>query len=85
MSKKPVHEIRFGLIKVSIWQNQTRAGERFSCSLIRLYKDGDTWRESGRFGRDDLLVAAKALNEAHSWIYEQNGKASGGDTGESAR
>jgi hypothetical protein len=78
MSKGPIHEIRYGLIKVAIWRNQTKSGERHSVSVVRLYRDGDAWRESGRFGRDDLLLVAKALDEAHSWIYRNNEKPSGG-------
>ena len=78
MSKRPIHEIRYGLIKVSVWRNHTKSGERFSTSVVRLYKDGDTWRESGRFGRDDLLVVAKALSEAHTWIYAEGKNANGG-------
>ena len=70
MNKKPDHVIRFGLIKVSIWKNETRSGERHSVSICRLYRDGDLWRESTRFGRDDLTVAAKALDQAHTWIFE---------------
>lgn len=71
MPNPPVHTIRFGLIKVTIWRNQTRAGERHSVLAVRLFKDGDTWRESTRFGRDDLPVLAKALDQAHTWIYTQ--------------
>ena len=67
----PIHTIRFGLIKASIWHRDTRGGERHSVSLVRLYRDGDTWKESTRFGRDDLLAAAKVLDLAHSWIHEQ--------------
>ncbi len=63
MSKRPVHEIHYGLIKISVWRNQTKSGERHSVSVVRLYKDGESWRESGRFGRDDLLLVAKALTK----------------------
>ena len=68
MSRPPVHEIRLGLIKASIWRNQTKAGERFNVTLCRLYKNGEVWKESGHFGRDDLLLTAKVLDLAHSWI-----------------
>ena len=69
---KPVHEIRLGLIKAAIWHNLTRAGERHNVTLTRLYRNGDTWKESNHFGRDDLLLAAKVLDLAHSWIYQQD-------------
>ena len=67
---KPVHEIRFGLIKAAIWHNMTRSGERYNVTLTRLYRNGDLWKESTHFGRDDLLVAAKVLDLAHTWICE---------------
>ncbi len=31
--------------------------------------ESDTWKESQSLGRDDLLLAAKVLGEAHTWIY----------------
>ena len=71
MSKAPIHAFRFGLIKACIWQNQTRSGERHSVTIVRLYKNGDTWVESSRFGRDDLPLVAKVSDLAHSWIYQQ--------------
>ena len=69
---KPVHEIRFGLIKAAIWHNMTRSGERYNVTLTRLYRNGDLWKESTHFGRDDLLVAAKVLDLAHTWIFHQD-------------
>ena len=69
---RPVHEIRLGLIKASIWHNMTRAGERFNVTLTRLYRNGDVWSQSSHLGRDDLLVAAKILDMAHTWIFEQD-------------
>ena len=70
MSRVPVHEIRLGLIKASIWRNQTKSGERHSVTVARLYKNGDTWKESSYFGRDDLLLVAKVADLAHSWITQ---------------
>ena len=78
MSKKPVHEIRLGRIKATIWANETQNGSRDNVSttrhnvnITRLYKDGDQWEDSASFGRDDLLVVAKVADEACSWIYQQ--------------
>ena len=71
MSKQPVFESRFGLIKALVWQNQTKAGERYNVTISRLYKNGDRWVESNHFGRDDLLLVAKAADSAHTWIYNQ--------------
>ena len=69
--RKPVHEIRFGRIKAAIWENETPNGARHNVTLSRLYKDGDEWKSSESFGRDDLPLVAKVSDLAHSWIYEQ--------------
>ena len=73
MSKAPIHVIRFGLIKACIWKNHTSVGDRYSITVVRLYKNGDVWKESTRFGRDDLLLAAKACDHAHKWIIQEAG------------
>lgn len=67
----PVHEVRFGAVKAVIWANPTRNGTMHNVTLSRVYKAEDQWRESGSIGRDDLLVAAKALDAAHSWIHHE--------------
>ena len=68
---KPVHEIRLGRIKAAIWENETQNGARHNVTLTRLYKDGDKWKDSGSFGRDDLPLVAKVADLAHSWIFAQ--------------
>lgn len=68
---KPAHEIRFGAIKATIWENETTNGTRYNVTLCRLYKDGDEWKRSESFGRDDLPMVAKVVDQAHSWIFEQ--------------
>ncbi len=67
---KPVHEVRLGRIKAAIWANETKQGTRYNVTICRLYKDEDeqTWKNSSSFGRDDLLLASKVLDRAHSWI-----------------
>lgn len=69
-AKRPVHEIRLGRIKAAIWENETREGTRHNVSLTRIYKDGNTWKDSTSFGRDDLPLLAKVADLAHSWVYE---------------
>jgi len=71
MSKqRPVHEIRLGAIKAVCWANNTSYGVRHSVQVRRLYKDGEDWKESDSFSRDDLPVVAKVLDLAHTWIFE---------------
>lgn len=70
---KPAHEIRLGLIKARIWRKNTREGQRHSVSVVRLFRNGDVWKESNRFGRDDLPVMRLVLDRAHTWIFENSG------------
>ena len=67
----PVHEIRLGRIRAAIWENDTQNGTRHNVTVTRLYKDGDDWKDSTSFGRDDLPLVAKVLDRCHSWIFEQ--------------
>ncbi len=71
MATGPIHEIRRGLIKVRIWRKRTRSGIRHTVAVTRLFRNGDSWKESTRFGRDDIPLMRLALDEAHTWIYQQ--------------
>ena len=68
--QQPVHEVRIGAVKATIWENETTAGVRHNVTLSRLYKDAEEWKQTESFGRDDLLLVAKVVDQAHSWIYE---------------
>ncbi len=71
-STKPIHEVRLGLIKAAVWKNETETGVRYNTTLSRLYRDGEQWKSTESFGRDDLLVVAKVADLTHSWICAQN-------------
>ena len=68
--QQPVHEIRLGAVKAAIWENETSVGVRHNVTVSRLYKEGDDWRNTDSFGRDDLPLVAKVVDQAHSWIFE---------------
>jgi hypothetical protein len=72
MASKPIHEIKLGRIRAAIWANDTQNGVRHNVTVERLYKDGEEWKSTGSFGRDDLQLVSKALDQAHTWIFEQN-------------
>ena len=71
--QKPAHEIRLGRIKATIWENESEQGTRYNVTVNRLYKDGDEWKQTASFGREDLPLVAKVVDMAHSWTYEQTG------------
>ena len=71
--QKPAHEIRLGRVKATIWANETENGTRHNVTVSRIYKDGEDWKQTASFGRDDLPLVAKVVDLAHLWIYEQAG------------
>ena len=68
--QSPVHEIRLGAIKATIWENETPAGKRHNVQLSRLYKDGDEWKQTTSFSRDDLPLVSKVSDLVHTWVFE---------------
>ncbi|MHB8953134.1 MAG: hypothetical protein ACYC4U_09205 [Pirellulaceae bacterium] len=69
---RPLHEIRMGLITARIWRKRSRSGLRHTISVVRLYRDGDVWKESSRFGRDDIPLVKLVLDRAHCWTLLQS-------------
>ena len=67
---KPVSEVRIGGVKAAIWPNGTDGRTRHNVTFSRLYKDGDEWKNTQSFSRNDLLLLAKVADQAHSRIFE---------------
>lgn len=59
--------------------NETDSGVRHNVTFQRLYKDGDDWKTTESFGRDEPPVVAKVADMAHTCIYQEgkhgNGRA----------
>ena len=72
MSAKPVFELRRGLIKVRVWRKRTNGNVRHTLTVILLFRNGDIWKESTRYGRDDIPLVRLLLDEAHTWIYQHS-------------
>jgi hypothetical protein len=70
-ANKPVHSIRLGPVKAAIWANAVGEATRYNVSLCRIYKDGESWKTTESYGRDDLLLLSKVADLAHTWICDQ--------------
>jgi hypothetical protein len=66
--QKPVSKISIYPITAAIWKNEGQKGAWYSVTIERTYKDGDSYKSSGSFGRDDLLILAKVADLAHSEV-----------------
>jgi hypothetical protein len=72
-AKRPVQTICYGSVRAAIWRNIVDNGNAsrplYCVTFSRSYKDGENaWKKSASFGADDLLLLAKAADEAHTWI-----------------
>ncbi len=67
--------MRYGNVRAAIWRNVVDLGSNSrpldGVMFSRSYKDGNDWKDTSGFGLDDLLLLAKAANDAHTWIAGQ--------------
>lgn len=79
-SKKPVKVYRLRGISASVFENHTKTDGRavifFKVSLQRTYKDGDEFKTTSSFSRDDLPIARLLLY--YAWEFILNAEANRG-------
>jgi hypothetical protein len=68
---QPIKTLRAGRIQVAIWENHSDKGPYYNVTISRSYKEGDSWKSSDSFGRDDLLVLAQLLGSAYTFILQK--------------
>jgi hypothetical protein len=73
--QRPVHEVRLGRVKAAVWLSIGQYGVRHTVKVSKVYKAGDgggeRWQSTDVFFVDDLLVLAKVIDLAHTWIHQQ--------------
>ena len=78
-NQKPVDEVRIGRVKATVWKNGTEDQPRYNVTFSRLYKDGDQWKSTQSFGRNDLLVLAESGRlRPHAHLRASAGRRRGG-------
>lgn len=72
---KPLETLRRGALKIAIWSNSTDKGIRYSTDgVVRSYPDPNQegqWKETRSLSNGELLQAARLLQLADDFIYEQ--------------
>ncbi|MEM7147845.1 MAG: hypothetical protein AAF591_22270 [Verrucomicrobiota bacterium] len=73
MTNKPEQTFRLGAVKATIWKNQGKNDQPFySVSIARVYKQGDSWKETTSFGKDDLPKLGLVAEEAYRFILSNS-------------
>lgn len=69
---RPIHEIRLGSVKSTIWENKSDSRVWHAVNFTKLYRDSkNSWGQSPVFAFGDLLAPSKLADVAHSWILER--------------
>ena len=81
MPRQQIHEIRKGKIKLRIFSRKIsdHAKEVYSVEILRLFKNGDQWKQSKRFGVNDLPLVRLLLDQVHGWILLRKSASDEGD------
>ena len=73
-TNKPVHTLRHGFLSASVWRQETQKGPMFNVTFQRSYKEGETWKNSTSFGRNNLLLLSLLATKCYEWIAGQQAK-----------
>ena len=82
-SAKPVKVFRLRGISASVFENRSKNAEKsvtyHKVSMQRTYKDGDEFKTTTSFGRDDLPVCVHVMQRAWAFILDAESKRSSDD------
>jgi hypothetical protein len=70
-NKKPVASFKLGRVRAAVWENETESGPICNVTFERRYLDGEDWKSSTSFGRNDLPLLARLADEAMLFIYRR--------------
>ena len=77
-NNRPVAELRDGLLKIAIFQNERQDGNgfRYSGKLVRSYQDAEgNWRETQSLSSGDYLRGANLLVQAYNRVLQLKAEA----------
>lgn len=76
VSRSPEYKVHFGRVQAAVWRREIEGRTTYSVTLTRSYKDKyDQWQRTSSLDEEDLLPAAKALDESYTWVQRQRHQA----------
>jgi hypothetical protein len=69
-ANEPAAQFRIGSVVVTVW----RDGQSYSTVLAKTFPEGDDRKQTDRLDSDDLLNAAKCLEQAERFVAAQLGR-----------
>lgn len=71
-NKKPAHTVKLGSVRAAIWENEGKNGTWFNVTIGRVYKEGEEFKESASFTKDELILVRLASEQAEEWLAKQS-------------
>jgi len=70
-TQAPVQTFRLGRIKAAVWENEADQKKYYNVTIARTYWDEKLKKffDTQSFGRDDLPLLAKVVDQAHTYIF----------------
>ena len=82
MKNSIVYELRHGMLVIRVRRARSSRTRTYKVSVHRVYRDGELWHESTRFGADDIPLLRYLLDEVHNWILARTGHDTRTESGE---
>jgi hypothetical protein len=78
--QKPLHEIRLGRVRATVWENRGEKGIYRKTTFSKLYKGKDNkWQDTGSFDKEDLLLLAEVARQTAYVLYREKPEEEGGE------
>jgi hypothetical protein len=73
VARSPDYKAHYGRVQAAVWRRDFGEGRTgYSVTLTRSYKDkSEQWQRTTSLDEEDLLPAAKALDDAYTWVQRQ--------------
>lgn len=72
VSRSPEYKAHYGRVQAAVWKRDIEGRTSYSVTVTRSYKDkSDQWQRTNSLDEEDLLPAAKALDDAYTWVQRQ--------------
>ena len=66
-TRAPDYKTQFGRVQAAVWSREIEGRQIYSVTLTRSYKDkNEQWQRTTSLDEEDLLPAAKALDDAYT-------------------
>jgi hypothetical protein len=65
---RPMQQFRVGSVSASIWKREHEGKIYYSASIDRSYKDGEQWKRSSSFNKDELQTVIDLAIRCQGYI-----------------